>query len=142
MGTLKAAAQPEKLVESRLTVDQGRIQKYAEITNDFNPLHIDPVFASTTTMKGVIAHGTMSLALLWQSIQRTFGPAAASCTLDVKFIRPVRIGDELTSGGARRSGSSESYDAWVMNQAGEVVTAGTLHMAMPTHSHEQLERDP
>jgi len=41
-------------------IDMAAILAYAEITGDFNPIHVDPAFAATTAMGGVIAHGTLS----------------------------------------------------------------------------------
>ncbi|MBK9129480.1 MAG: MaoC family dehydratase [Phycisphaerales bacterium] len=75
----------------RLPVRFETILAYAEITGDYNPIHVDPEFAARSPMKGVIAHGTMSMNLLWQSIAATLGEDALRRTvLDVKFVRPVQ----------------------------------------------------
>ncbi|MBM3556672.1 MAG: acyl dehydratase, partial [Alphaproteobacteria bacterium] len=95
----------DTLPEISLVVDQAAIAKYAAITNDFNPIHLDADFAAKTPMKGIIAHGTMSLGLLWQALGRAFDPAELSrLAIDIRFVRPVRIGDTVTAGGRRREG--------------------------------------
>jgi 3-hydroxybutyryl-CoA dehydratase len=71
------------------------ILAYAELTQDFNPLHVDPGFAATTSMGGVIAHGTMSLGLILRAVADEL-PEGGVLELDVRFISPVRVGDELT----------------------------------------------
>jgi 3-hydroxybutyryl-CoA dehydratase len=77
---------PPRLVESRLLVDRAAIRRYADVTQDFNPIHLDPEFAARTPMGGVIAHGMLSLSLIWQSLQATFGTAQMDgITLDVRF---------------------------------------------------------
>ena len=120
----------DALAPFSLEVDQPAIDAYAVITNDFNPLHVDPVFAATTPMGGVIAHGTMSLSLIWRSIAESFGPeAAARAILDVRFLRPVRPGDTVSSGGSPRD--DISYTVWVKNQHGEAVIEGTLSFRNP-----------
>ena len=55
---------PEILQEISLRADRQAILAYAELTGDFNPIHVDPEFAAKTPMGGVIAHGTLSLNLI------------------------------------------------------------------------------
>lgn len=108
-------------------IDRPAIRLYAEITDDFNPIHIDPEFAATTPMRGIIAHGMLSLNLIWQALRATYGAAAETgARLDVRFIRPVRENDTVSAGGRRRDGAAGVYDVTVENQNGEAVIAGTL----------------
>lgn len=113
--------------DTALEITAEVIGQYAAITNDFNPIHVDPAFAATTPMKGVIAHGTMSLALIWQMLRRDFGAArCAGAALEIRFTRPVRIGDLLT---ARQEPQEDGgYSVWVENQAGEAVIKGTARL--------------
>lgn len=115
-----------RLKPVRLSVDMPAILAYAEITGDFNPLHVDPEFAATTPMGGVIAHGTMSLNLVWQAIALTFGAdAAARSAIDVRFARPVRIGDLVEAGGTESDERAGEFAVWVRNQDGVAVIEGT-----------------
>lgn len=117
----------DALVETRLFVDDRAIEAYAEITQDFNPLHLDPAFAAGTPMGGVIAHGTMSLALVWQSLVETFGTdATGGVTLEARFVRPVRPGGWIVAGGRRRSEESPDFDVWVRLDDGQDALQGTL----------------
>ena len=110
-------ALPEQLTPARLTVDAALIAAYAELTQDFNPIHLDAEFAAGTTMGGVIVHGTMSIGLIWQSLERSLGTAALSgAQLDIRFIKPVRLGEGLLAGGQRRPGSTQTYDVWVRRE--------------------------
>ena len=107
-----------------LVVNQDKINLYAEIANDFNPIHIDPAFAATTPMGEVIAHGTMSLNLIWQSVIKAFPTMDWNeVSLDVKFLRPVKLKDVVTAGG--RSQADNLFDVWVKNQRNEPVITGT-----------------
>ena len=45
------------------TVTEADIVKFAEISGDDNPVHLDQAFAETTMFKGRIAHGMLSAAL-------------------------------------------------------------------------------
>ena len=119
-------ASPRHIAEARLAVDAGKIRAYAELTEDFNPIHLDPDFAAGTPMKGVIAHGTMSILLLWQALANTFGDdALAGIDLDIRFVRPVRIGETLVAGGQQADDASARYDVWVRTEAGEDRLVGS-----------------
>ncbi len=121
-----------RLIERTLRVDGDRIRAYAEATQDFNPIHLDRAFAEATEMKGIIAHGTMSLNLIWQSLAATFGPEAASrATLEVRFVAPVRERDVVTAGGAPADAGGRVYDVWVKTAAGTPVIEGTAILAPP-----------
>jgi len=105
---------PQRLQPAHLTVDSAVIAAYAELTNDFNPIHLDPEFAARTPMGGVIAHGTMSIGLIWQALQRSVGAAAfEGAELDIRFIKPVRLGDTLVAGGHARADEPGAYEVWV-----------------------------
>ena len=118
---------PDTLIPFERLVDRQSITDYAVLTNDFNPIHVDPGFAANTPFGDVIAHGTMSVALIWQSLAKTLGDSAiAGMVLDIRFFKPVRVGDRVCGGGELRSGSPTAvYDVWVKNQNGEVLIGGT-----------------
>ena len=114
------------LVPVRLLVEMPAIRAYAQITGDFNPIHLDPEFAAATAMGGVIAHGTLSLNLIWQSIARTFGDAQVEgWSLEVRFARPVRAGDTVEAAGAESATHPGTFEVWVRNQDGAAVIEGT-----------------
>lgn len=95
---------PAALPPSTLHVQQQTIARYAQLTGDFNPLHLDPDFGRNTSMGGTIAHGTMSLSLIYQSLAAGLGADALdSLELDVRFVRPVRPGETKW---IRRAGST------------------------------------
>src|SRR4051794_35713846 len=94
---------PVTLVSARLTVEPPLIASYADLTQDFNPIHLDPAFAAKTPMGEVIAHGTMSIGLIWQSLEQSLGASAfVDADLDIRFVKPVRLGETLVAGGSLR----------------------------------------
>lgn len=110
-----------------MTVGQADIDLYAELTNDYNPLHVDPSFASGTPMGGTIAHGTLSVNLIWQSLARTFGPAALErLELDIRFLKPLRAGGTVTAGGEASADSPGIFEVWVRDAAGVDLIAGQV----------------
>ena len=53
----------EVLVTGRRTIDGGDVSRYAGLSGDFNPLHIDAEFAKTTPFGERVAHGILTLAV-------------------------------------------------------------------------------
>jgi acyl dehydratase len=138
---------PQQLTERRMQVDRAAIRRYADITQDYNPLHLDPEFAARTPMGGIIAHGTLSLSVLWQSVAATFGPERmVDVVMDIRFVRPVRENDWVVAGGTRATHANE-YEVWVRAEGGdrsEIVIAGTASFdaraegrSLAQHSAEQ-----
>jgi len=112
---------PDTLPEVSRMVDRAAILAYAAITDDFNPLHVDEAFAAGTPFGRPIAHGMLSLNLVWQSLRRAFGQAMP-IALEVRFVRPVLQDTQVIAAGRRREDGA--YDVWVRTAAGEEVITG------------------
>ena len=82
-------------------IDQDRILRWAELSGDFNRLHVDEQYARQTRFKGTIAHGPMSLTFLNELMMNCFGKgwAIGGRLLDVRFVAPIRPGDRIRIGG-------------------------------------------
>ena len=120
---------PAQLTERRLQVDRAAIRRYADITQDCNPIHLDPDFAGQTAMGGIIAQGMLSLSLVWQSLAATFGhEKMVDVAMDIRFVRPVQENDWVIAGGMRTD-DQHTYDVWVRAEGkdrSETVIAGTV----------------
>jgi acyl dehydratase len=85
-------------VSSWLSVDQGRIDAFAEATEDRQFIHTDPAAAAQTPFGGTIAHGFLTLSLLSRmGAEAMLIPdgvkMAVNYGLDrVRFLAPVRSG--------------------------------------------------
>lgn len=113
----------------RLTATPQVIAAYGELTNDANPIHIDPDFARGTPMGRCIAHGTLSIALLWQALFRTVRLEAGECVeLDVCFIRPVFVGETIEAGGNLQDSDSRCYTVWIRGSDGLERVVGTARL--------------
>ncbi|MGV6806465.1 MAG: MaoC family dehydratase [bacterium] len=107
----------------RLKVTSELISGYAVVSDDFNPIHLDPEYAAASPMKGIIAHGTISLNLIWQSLEQTFGNQPVDHAMsDVRFKAPVRENDVLEAGGEILADGA--IEVWVRNQDGVKVIEG------------------
>jgi acyl dehydratase len=88
-------------ISSWLTVDQDRIDAFAEATEDRQFIHIDAEAAAQTPFGGTIAHGFLSLSLLSRmGAEAMLIPEgvrmAVNYGLDrVRFLAPVRSGKRV-----------------------------------------------
>ena len=86
---------------SWLTVDQPRIDAFADATEDRQFIHIDPAAAAQTPFGGTIAHGFLSLSLLSRMAADAMlipegVKMAVNYGLDrVRFLAPVRSGSRV-----------------------------------------------
>lgn len=105
------------------------VAKFADVSNDNNPLHLDEAFAKTTRFGQRIAHGMISAGLI-SAVHGTLipGQGAVYMSQSLKFRRPVFYGDTLTA-WAEVQEKIEDKKRVIMknrveNQKGEVVVEG------------------
>ena len=80
------------------TVAEADIQGFAEVSGDFNPVHMDEAYAATTMFKGRIAHGMLGASYLSALLAGDLpGPGSVYLSQSLQFLRPVRIGDAVTA---------------------------------------------
>ena len=88
-------------VSSWLTMDQHRIDEFAESTEDRQFIHVDPQAAAQTPFGTTIAHGFLSLSMLSRmAADAMLVPdsmrMAVNYGLDrVRFIAPVKSGKRI-----------------------------------------------
>jgi 3-hydroxybutyryl-CoA dehydratase len=80
------------------TISESDVYLYAGITGDFNPAHIDEIYAGKTFFKtrigqGMLLGGFIS-AILGYHLP---GPGTIYVRQELNFLSPVRIGDTVTS---------------------------------------------
>ncbi len=111
-------------------VTQAKIDRYAQVSGDHNPLHIDPEFALRTQFGGPIAHGMLILAYLSEVLTAEFGlDWLSSGHLKARFRAPTRPSDMVTTGGSfRRSDGVASGKAWCANQRNELLVSSIIRV--------------
>ncbi|MBR1086851.1 MaoC family dehydratase [Bradyrhizobium manausense] len=88
-------------VSSWHLIDQPRIDTYADVTEDHQFIHVDPVRAKDTAFGTTIAHGFLTMSML-SVMSYEVMPAIAGTTMGVnygfdklRFISPVRSGKRV-----------------------------------------------
>lgn len=84
-----------------LTIDQERINLFAEATGDFQFIHVDPVKAAQTPFGSTIAHGFLSLSLMPKLMEDILVlPEGVKMVVNygldsVRFIQPVKVNSKV-----------------------------------------------
>ena len=79
------------------TITENDIQRFAEVSGDFNPLHMSDEFAAGTIFGKRIAHGALTASYISGILGNNLpGPGAIFVGLSMRFKRPVHIGDVVT----------------------------------------------
>ena len=80
------------------TISETDIYLYAGVTGDFNPAHINEVYAKETHFKTRIAHGMLMAGFISTVVGNQLpGPGTIYMKQELEFLGPVRIGDTITA---------------------------------------------
>ena len=102
------------------------VKLFAVLTGDFNPTAADARYSESGMFREVMAHGMWSGSLISTVLGTQFpGPGTIYLGQELKFTKPVRIGDTLTVVATVTEKDDEKkrvkMDCLVTNQKGEVV---------------------
>ncbi|MGW4350828.1 MaoC family dehydratase [Nocardia sp. NPDC004582] len=97
---LRAAAGTELGVSDWITVDQHRIDTFADATDDHQWIHVDTARAAAGPYGRTIAHGFLTLSLVVPMTARIMTVSAASMAINyglnkVRFINPVLVDSRI-----------------------------------------------
>ena len=115
--------------QSSRVINAEMVRAFATLSGDSNPVHLDAEYAATTVFKKPIAHGMLVASTISALIAMEIpGPGAIYLAQDLRFLKPVYFGDEITT-----DVSVEAYDEQAgrmtlrtccRNQRGEEVISG------------------
>ncbi|MCC1491670.1 MaoC family dehydratase [Cognatishimia sp. F0-27] len=84
-----------------ITLDAARVRAFAEVTDDWQAIHLDEAFAAETPFGGTVAHGFLTLSMLSaMSYQVTAEDAPSGMSVNygfdrIRFVTPVRVGSRI-----------------------------------------------
>jgi 3-hydroxybutyryl-CoA dehydratase len=78
------------------TVSEDDIASFAEVSGDYNPVHMDEDYAAGTFFKSRIAHGMLTASFISTVLgTRLPGPGCIYLSQNLRFLAPFRIGDTV-----------------------------------------------
>jgi len=114
--------------KERLVTDE-LVRAFAEVSGDYNPIHLDEEFAKTTRFGRRIAHGMLSGAFISAVLgYEMTEKKIVYLSQTLKFTAPVFIGDTVTTTATvtaiREDKNIVTMDTICTNQNGEPVVKG------------------
>ena len=107
-------------------IDEEMLDNFANISGDFNPLHMDEQYAKTTQFKGRVCHG-MLLASFFSKLTGMYLPGKGSLYLSqsLNFIAPAFIDDEVTVEGEI---VKISHSTGIVTVKTKITKENTIHL--------------
>ena len=120
---------------------------FVDSVGDRNPVHSDRAFAATTPFREPIAPGIWTAGLISALIgTRLPGPGSIYVSQELRFLRPVKLGDTITARVEITELLPERNRARLkttcLNQRGEEVLSGEAWVLPPKQPIHYVEERP
>lgn len=81
----------DELPARTLHVTRADLVRYAEVSGDHNPVHLDDDAARALGLPGVVAHGMLTAALAIGAVAEWAGGSERVLETDLRFAAPVQV---------------------------------------------------
>ncbi len=121
---------------SQRTVTSHDVVLFAAVTGDLNPVHVDEGYAVQSQFGARIAHGMLTAGFISATMAMQLpGPGAVYLSQTLRFLRPVRMNDEVTTrveiSGVDSAARRLTLATTVRNHAGKLVVEGEAAVLIP-----------
>jgi 3-oxoacyl-[acyl-carrier protein] reductase len=125
-------------------ISKSDIETFANLTGDFNPLHINSNFAAEFGYPSPVAHGMLSASFISTLIGTLLpGPGSLWIGLSLEFVSPVFAGETIEIEGEVKQKSIVArlivLETRVINSKGEVIIRGESKVKMLHEKKNSLE---
>ena len=81
-----------KIKSIKKLISEKMVRDYAEVSGDFNPIHLDENYAKKTDFKNKIVHGMLLISNITEIMFKNFGNSwNESGALKIKFRNPLPV---------------------------------------------------
>ena len=116
----------------RRTVTDAEISAYAGLSADYNPIHVDDLYAKDTIYGTRIAHGMLVLTIGFGLLMRLglwVGTGMGLLSISARFLKPLHIGDTIRTEAevvsVRHTSKTDrgviTFRLDIVNQSGETL---------------------
>lgn len=118
-----------------VTITEGMMKNFLEITGDVNPLHNDDEFAKAKGFENRVVYGMLTSSML-STLAGVYLPGERSLIreVDVKLKKPVFVGDTLTVSGTVEDIRAQlgifDMKVTIVNDKGDKVLRGKMQMGI------------
>lgn len=78
-------------------VDRDVVERYADLSGDRNPVHLDEAYARGTRFGVPIAHGLLVAGYVQTALTELVAPGGVSTSYAFRLVRPVPVGSAVTA---------------------------------------------
>jgi acyl dehydratase len=112
-----------------MTIDQSRIDAFADATDDHQWIHTDPEKAAAGPFGATIAHGLLTLSLVPHLVSQIYSVEGVRMAVNygsdrVRFVTPVRSGSRIRGSSVLLSADRVGDDAVQMKVATTIEIEG------------------
>jgi 3-hydroxybutyryl-CoA dehydratase len=98
LGTTRQTLQINDTGSFTKTITEKDVFAFADVSGDYNPLHIDEEYAAKTCFGRRIAHGILTAGIISTVLGGDIpGVGTIFVEMHIRFIKPVFIGDTITA---------------------------------------------
>ena len=77
------------------TFDQRDFDRFAALSGDDNPIHVDPEFAGRTRFGRTVCHGMLLYSTICRALTDALGPGFVQREQELMFVTPTYTGEEV-----------------------------------------------
>ena len=121
--------------EFSVSINEEMAEKFADLSGDFNPLHMDESYAKNTKFGKRVVHG-MLLASFFSRLVGMYLPGKKALYLlqNLRFKNPAFIGDNLTVIGKVTAVSEQlklvTLETLILNFSGQTLVEGEAKVSI------------
>ena len=117
-------------------LSEADVIAFAEITGDYNPIHVDAEYAAQTSFGGRIVHGVFLLSLFSKIIGHDFpGRGSIAVSISCRFLRPVPVNSmlrvEVKISEKKKKGRRIMARTYIYNDANKMAASGEVLFIAP-----------
>ena len=87
--------QPGAVATLYRTFSQRDFDRFAALSGDDNPIHVDPVFAARTRFGRTVCHGMLLYSTICRALTDALGPGFVQREQELIFVTPTYTGEEV-----------------------------------------------
>jgi len=125
--------------EHHFKFTQDEVIRFAELTGDNNPLHLDAAYAATTNFKRPIIHGMLG-ATVFTKVLGTQFPGFGSIYLKqtLEFLRPMYVDTDYRAVFIIKTIQPEKHIAEISTEIVDVNTKKVVTRGIATMINEKI----
>jgi 3-hydroxybutyryl-CoA dehydratase len=120
-------------LKTPINITEKMVEQFAEMSGDYNPVHMNEEYAKKTRFGKRIAHGMISAALISRVLAMELGNGGIYLAQDLKFLVPIYLNETVTVELfviSFRRGIAH-VETIVRNEAGEIAVKGEATIMAP-----------